>query len=175
MVTFYVDAMLGKFGKILRILGFDTVIASPTLSDTEILNQCLSENRHLITNDRKFHERMKDKTNSNGSKAKSLLLDSTADQVDQLKVFFDFFQIDSSFIDLHNPESFLSRCTLCNGELKDISKEEAKKMVNNGTYQNQNKFWICLNCKNIFWIGSHWNNIKISLEKVFQNNKNENQ
>ena len=163
--------MLGKFGKILRILGFDTIIASPNFSDTEILNQCLSENRYLITNDRKFHERMKDKTNSNGSKAKSLLLDSTAEQVDQLKVFFEYFQIDTSFIDLHNPESFLSRCTLFNCVLKEISKEEAKKMVNAGTYQNQNKFWICLNCKNIYWIGSHWNNIKISLENLFQDKK----
>lgn len=158
--------MLGKFGKILRILGFDTLIASPNLSDTEILNQCLTENRYLITNDKRFHDRMHDKTNDNGSKAKSLLLDSTADQVDQLKVFFDYFSIDSSFIDLNNPDAFLSRCTLCNGKLNEIAKEEVKDKINEGTYNNQSKFWICSVCKNVYWIGSHWNNIKLSLEKI---------
>ena len=158
--------MLGKFGKILRILGFDTLIASPEMSDTEILNQCLAENRSLITNDRLFYNRMGNKTNSDGYPAKALLMDSTAPQSNQLKLFFDFFQIDRSFIDLEHPEKFLSRCTLCNGELKNISKEEAKKKINNGTYINQDKFWICSSCHNVFWIGSHWNNIKASLEKI---------
>ena len=166
MEKFYVDAMLGKFGKILRILGFDTLIAPPDLSDTEILNQCLLENRFLITNDRLFHSRMVNKTNSDGSEARSLLMDSTAPQPDQLKEFFTFFGIDKSFIDLNHPENFLSRCTNCNGILKDISKEEVKHKINNGTFQNQEKFWICSSCGNIYWIGSHWNNIKASLEKI---------
>ncbi len=163
---FYVDAMLGKFGKILRILGFDTLIAPPELSDTEILEQCLFENRYLVTNDRLFHSRMKNRTNADGSESKSLLLDSTADQKDQLDIFFKFFAIDKSFIDLEHPENFLTRCTNCNGKLQEITKEEVKDKVNNGTYENHEHFWICSDCKNIYWIGSHWKNIKASLELI---------
>lgn len=158
--------MLGKFGKILRILGFDTLIASPDLSDTEILEQCLLENRFLITNDKLFHARMATRKNSNGSDAKSLLLDSTAEQSDQLEKFFSYFGIDKSFIDLDHPEKFLTRCTICNGTLREISKEEVKDKINNGTYESQEHFWICANCHNIYWIGSHWKNIKASLEKI---------
>lgn len=166
MDKFYVDAMLGKFGKILRILGFDTLIADPGLSDTEILERCLLENRYLITNDKLFHSRMANKKNSDNSDAKSLLLDSAVDQTDQLEIFFTYFGIDKSFIDLDHPEKFLTRCTTCNGELQEISKEEVKDKINNGTYESQDHFWICSECHNIYWIGSHWKNIKVSLEKI---------
>ena len=159
--------MLGKFGKMLRILGFDTLIAPPELSDTEILNQCLAENRFLITNDKLFHSRMAHKINSDNTEAKALLMDSTAPQSDQLKFFFDYFKVDKSFLaDLDHPEKFFSRCTLCNGELRSISKEEVKDKINGGTYNSQDHFWICTSCKNIYWVGSHWNNIKSILEKI---------
>ena len=165
-MQFYVDAMLGRFGKTLRLLGFDTLIASPELTDTEILNQCLEQNRYLITNDKLFHSRMNNKTNSNGSEAKSLLIDSTAQLPDQLSIFFKFFNIDFSFNDFNKPESFISRCTNCNGQLKEVSKDEIKDKVNNGTYEHQERFWICTSCHNVYWIGSHWNNIKNTLKKI---------
>ena len=158
--------MLGRFGKTLRLLGFDTLIAGPDLSDTEILNQCLEQNRYLVTNDKLFHSRMALKNNLDGSEAKSLLLDSTAPQSDQLKVFFDYFGIDPSFIDLDDPKKFISRCTNCNGELEEVTKEEIKDKINDGTYEKQEEFWKCNDCEQVYWIGSHWNNIKTSLEKI---------
>ena len=166
MVKFYVDAMLGKFGKTLRMLGFDTLIALPSLTDTEILEICLKENRFLVTNDRRFHERFPNKVNSDGSEAKSLLMDSTAPQPDQLKSFFEYFKIDSSFIDLDNPESLNSRCTNCNGSLQKVQKNSIKDKVNFGTYESQDNFWVCKDCEQIYWIGSHWNNIKKTLETL---------
>lgn len=159
--------MLGKFGKTLRILGFDTLIASPSLTDSEILNQCLRENRYLVTNDRKFHDRFPNKVNADGNSAKSLLLDSSLKQVDQLRIFFDFFGIDISIFDLDHPEAFQSRCTNCNGLLQEIEKKNVKEKINKGTFENQSKFWICLSCDNVYWIGSHWSNIKNNLQELF--------
>ena len=154
--------MLGKFGKTLRMLGFDTLIAPPSLTDTEILHKCLEENRYLVTNDRRFHERFNpNKVNSDGSEAKSLLMDSTAPQPDQLKSFFKYFNIDPSFIDLDNPENLNSRCTNCNGSLQKVPKNSIQEQVNSGTYD-----WKCNECEQIYWIGSHWNNIKKTLETL---------
>jgi hypothetical protein len=166
---FYVDAMLGKFGKMLRILGFDTLIAPPNLTDTEILNQCLLENRFLITYDRLFHSRLSSKKLADGRDAKSLFLDKS-DQVEQLTEFFHFFDINPEFLDLNDPNpSFVSRCTSCNGSLSEISKEEAKEKLQTGTFNSHEKFWCCNDCQQIYWIGSHWNNIKVILLKVFEN------
>ena len=52
----YVDAMFGKLGNFLRILGFDTKIADPNLSDKEIFQQVISSNRMLITRDYEFYQ-----------------------------------------------------------------------------------------------------------------------
>lgn len=158
--------MLGKFGKTLRMIGFDTLIASPNLTDTEILQKCLEENRYLVTNDKRFHERLTNKNNSDGSEAKSLLMDSTAPQPVQLKSFFSFFNIDSSFIDLDNPGNMKSRCTNCNGSLQKVPKDIIKEKVNAGTYESQEIFWVCEDCEQVYWIGSHWNNIKKTLETL---------
>ncbi|MCK4845820.1 MAG: hypothetical protein KAS95_09115, partial [Candidatus Heimdallarchaeota archaeon] len=35
-----------------------------------------------------------------------------------------------------------------------------------GTAKYYNEFWECTNCKKIYWVGRHWENIRAILENV---------
>ena len=52
-----VDAMFGKLGRFLRILGIDTLIGDSAWSDTQLLAQARATNRVLITRDSAFYQR----------------------------------------------------------------------------------------------------------------------
>lgn len=162
--------MLGKLGKFFRILGFDTKIASPNLSDTAILNECLADQRLLLTKDKEFYQRMQDSFYPNGTKGNTLYIDEPNLEF-QVKFVFNNLNIDPTYFDADHPEKFLKRCSKCNESVFIIEKSKIKDFIEEGTYNSFNRFWICSNnkCESIFWIGSHWVNIKKTLNSVKDN------
>ena len=60
------------------------------------------------------------------------------------------------YFNLKDKISLFSRCSECNSEIEEIEKEKVKDRVPYYTFKTQEKFYICKNCKKIYWKGSHY-------------------
>lgn len=167
-MLFYVDAMLGNVGRSLRILGYDTLIADANISDNAIMDTALKTNRILITSDILFHEKYCKKRTVDGLQANSVLI-SEKNHITQLVNIFKSLNIIPSILESMIPNEMVKRCTKCNGMLNRVRKSKVKNLIRKKTYEKHNEFWQCSNlagCNQIFWIGSHWENILKFFEKV---------
>ncbi len=149
---FVVDTMLGNIARWLRILGYDTLYRRD-FKDWEIIRLAREENRVIITRDKGLHNRAL----NNGLKSIYLIMDDMAERLAYIALITGI----RLYVDLEK-----SRCPICNGELRKISKEEVKGKVPPRVYRYYNDFWICMNCGKIYWIGSHWVKIEEILEKA---------
>lgn len=151
-MKFIADRMLGKLGKWLRILGYDTVYFNG--DDIEKLKKlAIDEERIILTRNKKIH--------FNELKGKIVWIEENNPYL-QLKELILKGLISS-------PEKKLfSRCLLCNKELESISKSEIKGMVPDYIYISHKEFFICPQCKRIYWPGTHLKNMKIKLEELFK-------
>ena len=138
--------MLGKLARWLRLSGYD-VQYSVDFEDNEIISE--AKDRTILTRDRALFERAK----SAGQSAFLVRDMDIKGQLLQLK--------EEGGIELRaTPE--LARCPLCNGEIESIEKEKIEEKVP----ENVNDFWICKSCKNIYWEGGHWKNIKETVKDI---------
>jgi uncharacterized protein with PIN domain len=139
MLTFLCDHMLVRLGRWLRAAGYDTIIAEKTLSDPEILQEAIREDRYLITRDRHFLA-MKDKFD------KIVWLEGNS--VDEcLKELSQKLPIDW----MKDP---FSRCLLCNAELVPAGPEKKNKIPERVQGQKED-FLYCPACDKIYWFGTH--------------------
>jgi uncharacterized protein with PIN domain len=138
-MKFIVDSMLGKLAKRLRLMGYDTYY-DPKADDREILRLSKEEDRFIVTRDSQM---------AKIRGAKVFLIKST-DLMIQLKEISKLAKI--------RPESgkSFSRCPECNTPVKDVSKEEVKKIVPKFVYETLNKFSYCPKCKKAYWQGTHY-------------------
>jgi uncharacterized protein with PIN domain len=150
---FIADAMLGSLARKLRIFGYDTLYDAK-IKDSQILQFALDDNRTILTCDRDLF-RSATKTNIN-----SILLTGDND-IDKLATIFRSFRGKRKPLD---PLS--SRCSICNGELCSINKNEISSLIPEGVLHNQEEFYKCIICGKIFWIGIHWKKIKELSDKI---------
>ncbi len=151
---YMVDAMFGKLGRILRLLGFDTKIANSQLADTEIETLTLNEDRLLITHDHAFYQKMAHQNNP-AYFLKELGLHN------QVLALFRHLALDPAIlIQIANHER-LSRCTKCNAPVAFIAKQAILDVLREGTANKQEVFWRCTNetCRQVYWIGGHWDKL----------------
>jgi hypothetical protein len=148
-MKFIVDSMLGKLAKRLRIVGYDTYF-DPKMDDHDILKLSKEEDRLIVTRDTQM---------AKIRGAKLFLLRST-DIKEQLKELSKLAKIR-----LDSSRSF-SRCPECNTPVKDISKEEAKKIVPKFVYETLNKFSYCPKCKKAYWQGTHYEKLLKELKNI---------
>ncbi len=92
-IKFFCDAMLGKLGRWLRMLGYDTLIANKDTDDTIILLVCRIEKRYLLTRDKDL--------------GRYGIYIRSQNLTEQLSQVFSLFGLDIK----------PSRCPLCNSEL----------------------------------------------------------
>jgi len=146
-MKFICDQMLGTLAKWLRIMGYDTLYGDG--DDSELIKIAVDEKRVLITRDRELHNRYEN----------SLLVEGT-ELENQIRSVMDS-------LDLRiNMENALSRCTVCNTPVRKIRKDEVKGKVPPHAYETHDEFWICPDCKRIYWRGTHWENMKNFMEKL---------
>ena len=138
-MKFIVDSMLGKLARRLRLMGYDTYF-DVKADDREILKISKDEDRFIVTRDTQM---------AKIRGAKIFLIKST-DLMLQLKEISKLAKIrmDSSL-------SF-SRCPECNTPVKEVSKEEVKKIVPKFVYETLNKFSYCPECRKAYWQGTHY-------------------
>lgn len=167
-IQFLTDAMFGKLGIYLRLLGFDTAQADNRLKDTEVWDQAVKEHRILLTRDKGFYARVKDKS-KDPTFPKAVFLDSKS-ITQQLVILFRTLSLDLKLLDLERP-SAAARCSVCNAPLTQVEKNSIIDQVPPGTTTQFDQFWKCSNpsCKQIFWIGRHWVQIQKIFSQVKQN------
>ncbi len=137
---FIVDVNLGKLAQKLRLLGFDALFRND-FEDDEIIETALKEKRIILTRDRGI---LKQNSVLHGYWLRN------DDPKKQLVEVIDRFQLQNSF----RP---FSRCSNCNGRLKEVGMNELEKRLSADTLTYYDEFWECAGCKKIYWQGSHFN------------------
>jgi len=144
--------MLGKLARWLRILGYD-VKYSNKYGDREILDLSIAENRIILTRDFELYK----KALSYGCKALFVKGKSRAEKLAEVaKEFGIRLNVDTS----------ISRCPKCNSRIVQVSKNEVLDRIPAFTSTLYSEFWICPNCGQVYWKGSHWRRIDETLEET---------
>lgn len=148
-MKFILTKELGRLSKWLRILGFDTVYYNQDNLSSLII-QALRDERIILTRNQRLPQ-------GRGLKIVLIKNEKIKKQVAEI--------LQTLKISL-KPEMMFSRCTLCNAELVDIAKEEVKDKVPEYVFKTQGNFITCPQCKRIYWQGTHWGNVRKTLEEI---------
>ncbi|MEM3267102.1 MAG: Mut7-C RNAse domain-containing protein [Conexivisphaerales archaeon] len=141
-VKFLVDAMLGTLAKKLRIYGFDTLYAKD-MNDSELIELAISESRILVTSDRVLGKKC-------SSKGGSCVVAVGRDDTERIAEVFRFISV-NPVLDPSN-----SRCPICNGALVEVDGSKIDEVIPKATAKRYNRFFMCEECKKVYWEGSHW-------------------
>ena len=147
---FIVDAMLGRLVRWLRFLGLDATYEAH-IADRDLVRRALEEDRVLLTCDRALAEEW--------SVPRILVLesDSLREQMDQVVKAYR----------LDRPARPFTRCSRCNTELVDISRDEAAPSIPPRVLLAHRRFVRCNSCDRVYWHGSHVDRMYRMLDQVF--------
>jgi len=150
LMRFLCDQMLGRLARWLRFLGFDTFYANNEMADDELLDIAKREERVLITRDKELVFRCR----------KHLIpfVHIQTDNIDE-QLLFTVRSSDAVISD----DDIFSRCSECNALLEKIKKDAAEQMVPKRVFEQHDDFLQCPQCKNVYWAGTHTDNI---MEKI---------
>ena len=154
MHKFIVDGMLGTIAKWLRILGYYTIFDSK-LNDDDILKIAKRESLTIITADRELYKR------SRKEKIPVIFFSIKNLKIEDILALLSLKLNVRLYIDLNN-----TRCPLCNTPLVWVPKEKVKDIVPKRIYNNYDKFLYCSKCNKAYWPGSHFNNMRKTLERA---------
>jgi uncharacterized protein with PIN domain len=135
----YCDEMLIRLGHWLRAAGYDTEIAGSDMTDRELLESALNQQRKLITRDRKLNEfRLAEEV--------VVLLRANLFE-DCVEEITDKLGIDW----LRQP---FCRCMICNASLQKATAAQVEEL-NHSLIKTVNNVYYCPRCEQFFWVGSH--------------------
>jgi uncharacterized protein len=132
---FIVDVMLGKLAKWLRVLGFDAKIAP--LKERSRIESLMAQGFIPVTRSEKWRS------------IEGLVFIRGNDPFEQLKELISRLDIRQGDV---RP---FSRCSICNAELSRIPREAALGNVPDFVFETVTDFRQCLECRKIYWPGSH--------------------
>lgn len=144
--------MFGKLTRFLRFLGFDTLYRRNE-SVEEMLEESKQNERIVLSSSQSISSSCKKQ------QIQSIHLTSTdiSDQLKDIKAILD--------ITINFPPDNL-RCSVCNGSLASRNKSEVVDRIPEGTAKHYDDYWECNSCSKIFWLGSHWEDIKKTIEEI---------
>ena len=153
-MRFLVDGMLGGLARWLRILGQDVRYDAST-KDNELLRIAHEENMVLLTRDDELYRR---------AIARKIPTALVLGETEEERVA----QIASTFgvdLDVNMAET---RCPECGSGLKETPKCDVADAVPQASLRLYDRFWKCTkqNCGKVYWVGSHWNRIRQTLEEA---------
>jgi uncharacterized protein with PIN domain len=140
--------MLGKLARYLRMCGYDAAYAldSGVEADEELLAWAASEGRTLVTRDRQLAARAD----------RSVRIDArdVTDQLRELRA--QGFEVSLA--------SRPARCGRCNGVVERVG--EAEPVPDYAPDPAETTCYRCRECGQVFWKGSHWDDVRERLERV---------
>ena len=146
---FVTDGHLGTLTRNLRLFGFDVAYSS-RVDDRELLDIMTRENRALLTRDRRL---LMHSIVQHGYCPRSQTGDRQTIEV--LRRF--------NLIELIAP---FTRCLRCNAQLQDAAKAEVIQDLEPLTKIYYDQFRRCHGCGQIYWAGSHFQNLEKRIERI---------
>jgi hypothetical protein len=147
--AFICDVHLGRLGRILRILGFDTLYRID-FADSEIAAIAREEGRIVLTRDRGI---LKRREVTHGYCVRS---DDRREQVREVLQQFNLTGMIDPF----------TRCADCNGRIETLEKSAIIDRLEEKTKQYYEEFSQCRDCRKIYWKGSHYQKLKTVVEEL---------
>lgn len=156
---FVLDVHLGKLALYLRLLGFDTDYRN-FRDDAELAEISKEQQRILLTRDRQLLMR--------SIVEKGLIIRNTDPFLQIVEIL--------NRLDLWDVVIPFSRCTVCNGKIIEIHKEDEAFIHIFNELPHKVKSWCkeiykCTNCGKIYWKGSHYDKLMIFIEKIMNERK----
>lgn len=148
-MKFLLTKELGRLAKWLRILGFDAVYFKQDNLSSLII-QALRDNRIILTRNHRLPK-------LRGFKIVVIKAEKIKEQLSEVLKVLEI-KADS--------DRMFSRCIICNEELIDIEKEKVKDKVPEYVFKTQEDFVTCPKCKHIYWKGTHFGNVKNTLQEI---------
>lgn len=139
--------MLGSLARKLRALGFDTRYYKEG-DDAGILKAATAGRRVILTADRSLAAGAK------SANARALLLTG---RTDGMRLASLVRLADSSGMSLARGDS---RCSVCNGRLERLSREEVVGKVPSSVQRRHRLFQRCVKCGRYYWKGGHWKKLR---------------
>jgi uncharacterized protein with PIN domain len=146
---FVADAHLGKLTRYLRMLGFDTIYKND-IQDNEIIRYSIEEKRIILTRDLGILK---------NSKVRRGYF------IRNQRPFYQCKEVIRKF-SLEKQSSPFNRCMECNGLFKKIDKDLFKSEIPDMAYIYFDEFYQCMVCRNIYWKGSHYEKMQITIERL---------
>lgn len=147
-LRFLLDVHLGTLARRLRLLGVDTAYESTDIGDPALAALSAAEKRVMLSRDRGLLRRRELWAGA--------YVYSTRPE-DQLRDILDRFR----------PELRpWTRCTACNGLLKEATKEEVADQLHGGTQRSYDVFAQCRECGRAYWKGAHHEQLVAIVERA---------
>jgi uncharacterized protein with PIN domain len=147
-LRFLLDVHLGTLARRLRLLGVDTAYESTDIGDPALAARSAAERRVMLSRDRGLLRRRELWAGA--------FVYSTSPE-DQLRDVLGRFR----------PELRpWTRCTACNGLLKEATKEEVADQLEGGTQRSYDIFAQCTECKRAYWKGAHHEQLVAIVERA---------
>jgi len=150
---FLCDSHLGKLGRRLRLLGFDTLLAQDITGqdpgDDALAQIAHAQRRILLTRDRGLLARP-DLTHA--------LEIPQAPLEAQLRDLIERLQ-------LRDCAAPFTRCTCCNASIESADPDELSGLPA-GVLRRQTRFWRCPGCGRIYWEGSHHRRLRALVDAL---------
>ncbi|MFI9249346.1 Mut7-C RNAse domain-containing protein [Streptomyces sp. NPDC053069] len=147
-LRFLLDVHLGTLARRLRLLGVDTAYESTDIGDPALAARSASEQRVMLSRDRGLLRRRE-------LWAGAFVYSTRPD--DQLHDVLD------RFAPALNP---WTRCTACNGLLRQATKEEVAGQLKHGTQRSYDVFAQCTECGRAYWKGAHHDQLEAIVERA---------
>ncbi|GLW44830.1 hypothetical protein Stsp02_04920 [Streptomyces sp. NBRC 14336] len=147
-LRFLLDVHLGTLARRLRLLGVDTAYESTDIGDPALAARSAAERRVMLSRDRGLLRRRE-------LWAGGYIYSTRPEE--QLRDVLERFR----------PELRpWTRCTACNGLLKEATKEEVADQLHGGTQRNYDVFAQCRDCGRAYWKGAHHEQLVAIVERA---------
>ena len=146
---FIADGHLGKLVRDLRLLGFD-IVYDPAAEDRQLLGAMKSEERALLTRDRRL---LMHAIVQHGYYLRSQ--NPLEQTIEVLRRF-----------DLSSALAPFTRCLHCNALLEQVEKSEVIEQLEPLTKIYYEQFRRCTGCGQIYWPGSHFDKLLARIEGI---------
>jgi len=147
-IKFVTDVHLGKLTKYLRLLGFDTFYENDS-TDIQLIEISNSEKRILLTRDVGL------------LKNNRIIYGYWLRNTDPYK---QIYEVVNRF-HIKNKTKPFTFCLTCNGKISIIKKEKIIERLEPKTIEFFDEFYICDNCRKIYWKGSHLKKMDVLIKR----------
>jgi len=151
---FVLDVHLGKLARYLRLLGFDTLYRND-YADAELARLSSEERRILLTRDRDLLKRA---IVTHGYFVRAV---NPRRQIEEIMERLDLYRAIQPF----------QRCLRCNGRLVATPKAQICEQLLPETRRWIETFWVCADCAQIYWEGSHLPHLRRLIQTLQARNR----